>query len=436
MKTRILSVTFTAAACLVMTLATADVAAAQAAGSSTPKMDARFNSWLGCWRLEDDLAGTGARMCITPEQTGVRLQTIVGTQRGLDERVIPDGVARPIVDSECKGTERAEWSQGGLRVFRYTDVTCNNETARAITGVAFLAAGPSWINVQHVSGQSATTSVRVQRYRRAINQNLADGTKAPQPSGVASAALTARDAMWSIDDVIEASGKLPADALQAALADVRHGFNLNKSTLLKLDHAGVADGVIDLMVALTFPKRFIVERAGGGAPIGVSTGMGWYDPFMSPMMSGAYGNCDIDRYYGYRSYYNMCGSYYSPYGSYYSYSPYGSYYPYQYQNYHYINGGGGWVAVDPNPTIPESGTGRVVNGRGYTQIRERSPEPGPSRGNNGGNGTASGWSGNSGGGVSSGGYSSGSSGSSGSGGGSSSGGGERTAVARPPGGGN
>ena len=422
MKKTFLVFMVTTVACLAVALPKAD--AGQTAPKST-QMDARFNSWLGCWRLEDDLAGTGARMCITPDQHGVRLQTIVGTQRGLDELVVPDGIARPIVDSECKGTERAEWSQDGLRVFRATDVTCTNETARTIKSVSFLAAGPSWINVQHVSGQSATTSVRVQRYRRALNQNLADGTKAPQPGSKASAMLTASEAMWSIDDVIEASGKLPADALQAALADVRHGFNLNKNTLRKLDGAGVPDGVIDLMVALTFPKRFIVERA-GGAPAGVSTGMGWYDPFMSPVMMGAYGNCYQDRYYGYRSYYNMCGSYYSPYGS---------YYPYQYGDYNFIGNGGGWVAVDPDPTIPESGNGRVVNGRGYTQIRERSPEPTGSRGSNGGNGTASGWSGNSGGGVSSGGYSSGSSGGSSSGsGGSSSGGGERTAVARPPGG--
>ena len=402
--------------------ATARAAADKAQTAAvSPQMDARFNGWLGCWRLEDDLAGTGARLCITPDQSGVRLQTVIGTQRGLDEFVIADGVARPIVDSECKGTERAEWSQDGLRVFRQTDVMCNNETPRAIKGVAFLAPGPSWINVQHISGTSATTSVRVQRYRRAANQNLADGSKAPQPGVTASAIPSGREATWSIEDVVEASGKLPAEALQAALADVRHGFNLNKNTLRTLDDAGVPDGVIDLMVALTFPKRFIVERAGGGAPLGVSTGMGWYDPFMSPMMMGAYGNCYTDRYYGYRSYYNMCGSYYSPYGT---------YFPY---DYNYI-GGGGWVAVDPNPTPAESGTGRVVNGRGYTQIRERSPEPAPTRVNNGGNGTASGWSGNSGGGASSGGYSSGSSGSSSGGGSSSSGGGERTAVARPPGG--
>lgn len=435
MKKTILLVTLFTSACLTVALAKADVAfaqsnpaAAQSAAPAATQMDARFNSWLGCWRLEDDLAGTGARMCITPDQKGVRLQTVVGTVRGLDELVITDGVARPIVDSDCKGTERAEWSQDGLRVFRTTDVTCSKETPRTIKGVAFLAPGPSWINVQHITGTSAATGVRVQRYRRAVNQNLADGSKAPQPSGTASAMPTARDATWSIDDVIEASGKLPAEALQAALADVRHGFNMTKNTLVKLDDAGVPDGVIDLMVALTFPKRFVVERAGGSAPIGVSTGMGWYDPFMSPMMTGAYGNCYMDRYYGYRSYYNMCGSYYSAYGA---------YFPYQYQDYNYINGGGGWVAVDPNPTPGESGNGRVINGRGYTQIRERAPEPSPSRVSNGGNGTAAGYSGGGGGGgASSGGYSSGSSGGSSSGGGASSGGGERTAVARPPGGGN
>src|SRR5262245_660027 len=45
------------------------------AASAATLQDARFNTWLGCWRLEDDLAGTGARMCITPEGKGVRMQT-------------------------------------------------------------------------------------------------------------------------------------------------------------------------------------------------------------------------------------------------------------------------------------------------------------------------------------------------------------------------
>lgn len=403
-------------------------AQAPAAPAAATQMDSRFTSWLGCWRLEDDLAGTGARMCITPDRTGVRLQTIVGTTRGIDELVIADGTLRPIVDADCTGTELSEWSRDGLRVFRSTQVTCKNETARDIKAIAFLAPGPVWTLVQHVSGAAPTASVRVQRYRRAFNQNLADGRKAQQPGGEAGAMLSARDAAWSIEDVIEASSKLPAEAMQAALSDVRHGFNMNKTTLVQLADAEVPASVIDLMVALTFPKRFVVERAGGGsAPVGVTTGMGWYDPFMSPMWYGAYNNCynNFDRYYGYRSYYNTCG-YYSGYGSYYG------------SNYYYP--GGGWVIIDNpgggNGGAVETGTGRAVNGRGYTQIRERAPEPSVSRGNNGGNGTASGWSGASaGGGVSSGGYSSGSSGSSSGGGSSSSGSdGGRTAVARPPGG--
>ena len=413
MKRHILVFTFAA----VSSLAMAESAAAQ--------INPRLDGWLGCWRLEDDLAGTGARMCITPDKDGVRLQTIVGTQRGTDEILIPDGVARPIVDSECKGTERAEWSTDGQRVFRITEVTCKNETPRTIKGVAFLAPGPTWINVQHVSGEGTPATVRVQRYRRAANQNLADGTKAPQPRGAAVVA----DAAWSIEDVIEASRKLPAEALQGALADVRQKFNVNRRTLIALDDAGVPASVIDLMVALTFPQRFVVERATSSAPVGVTTGMGWYDPFMSPFLRDPF----MSTCYGYRSYYSNCGYYYG----YNTYSPYGSIYPY-YDNY-YVPGGS-WIAVNPNPDGPEvspSGRGRVVNGHGYTQIRERAPEPTvASRPSSRGDGSASGWSG---GGVSSGGYSSGSSGGSSGGsssGGSSSGGGERTAVARPPGGGN
>ena len=78
--------------------------------------------------------------------------------------------------------------------------------------------------------------------------------------------------------------------------------------------------------------------------------------------------------------------------------------------------------------------GRVVNGRGYTQVRPRDAEPSPGRSGNVGNGAAydGGGSSSSGGGtsgVSSQGYSGGS-----SSGGSSSGGdsGARTAVPRPP----
>jgi len=224
------------------------------------QVDPRFAAWLGCWRLDDDLAGTGARMCITPEKGGVRLQTVVGTQRGIDEVVIPDNVAHAIIDSDCKGTERAEWSKDGARLFRATEVACGKEAPRTINGVAFMAPGPSWLSVQYVTGTAANPAVRVQRYRRAANQQLADGTKAPQPP----AELLARVASgtkWDVADVIEASSKVPAEALQASLAELHQPFDVNKKTLVALDEGGVHEAVIDRgLQALAVAERAHGQR--------------------------------------------------------------------------------------------------------------------------------------------------------------------------------
>lgn len=394
--------------------------------ASTAAADARLNPWLGCWRLEDDLSGTGARMCITPEKGGVRLQTLVGAQKGIDELVIPDGAEHAIVDSDCKGTDRSEFSKDGARVFRTTEVLCGKEPPRIIKTLAFMTLEPAWILVQHVSGSGAPASVRVQRYRRSNNQSLADGSKAAQPDPQ-SISVMPDSATWGIDDIIEASQKAPAEAIQAALTEVHHKFDLNKKTLVALDDGGVHSSVIDLMVALTYPNKFVVRRAGEGlsAPSGVITGDLAFDPFMTPMLIGTMADCYSPFGYGYRSYYSMCG--YSAYSSF-GYYPY---YGYGYGGYPYY----GWVNVGAPPVTGGGGTiepvpeGRVVNGRGYTQIHDRQAEP-PSRINSNGNG--GGWAG-SGGNATSGGYSSGSSSSGSSGGGGSSDGGGRVAV--PKGGG-
>ncbi|MFM8533133.1 MAG: hypothetical protein ACKOEC_06010, partial [Acidimicrobiia bacterium] len=95
--TLVLALTLSAGSAFAQTAAPRTAAPAAA-------VDSRFAAWIGCWRLDDDIAGTGARMCITPETGGVRLQTVIGTQKGIDEVVAPDGVPRPIVDAECSGT--------------------------------------------------------------------------------------------------------------------------------------------------------------------------------------------------------------------------------------------------------------------------------------------------------------------------------------------
>ena len=254
---------------------------------------------------------------------------------------------------------------------------------------------------------------------------------APKPSPALALAAPSADTTWDIDDVIEASGKLPADAVQAALTEVNGPFDLNKKTLLAMSDAKVDERVIDLMVALTYPKKLQINRAGSGYSsdmTGISMGGGLYDPFMSPIIPGStfYADCYLSYNSFYRYPYNNCAPYYGLYGS--------GYYPYGGYGYGYGDNNG-WINVSPPggvvPPTTAQPDGRAVKGFGYTQIQPRDPAPAPRTGNGGGSNGSSGTAGSNGntnngssGATSGGGYS----------GGSSSGDGGRVAVPRGPGG--
>jgi uncharacterized membrane protein YgcG len=260
-----------------------------------------------------------------------------------------------------------------------------------------IVTGPFWVDLQMIESQGRK-SVRVRRYRRAADQTGAPPSAA---SGLGTMPLRGR---FSLDDIKEAAAKLPPDALQAAVFELgASGYDLNAKRLIELDEAGVPDAVIDLMVAMTFPNKFVVERAS------VSSGGGGFD---DPM----WGAFSMWPYYAHPLYYS---SYYSPFG----YGYWGYYDPWYSRppGVIIINpGDGGVVPGEP------SGNGRVVDGQGYTRIRPHVTEP-PARTGDGGVGaSSSGSSGSnsgssSGGSVSTGGYSGG-------------GGGDRVAVPRPPGG--
>ena len=116
-----------------------------------------------------------------------------------------------------------------------------------------------WVDVQVVE-IAGRESIRVRRYRRAPDQRAAP--IAPRPG-----------APLTLDEVKEASGKVSPRAVEAALIATNARFDLNSRRLIDLDDAGVPDTVIDVMVALSYPERFVVERASAGG-----TGM-FFDPF-------------------------------------------------------------------------------------------------------------------------------------------------------------
>jgi uncharacterized membrane protein YgcG len=329
--------------------------------------DERWTPWLGCWDLVLENAREGPpeidrprerssptdsirpRVCVERAPTGgATFRTTIGTQNAISQTLVADGSDRPITDSDCQGTQRAEWSRNGLRLFVRAELTCKSDPGqRRVSGFAMLGPNATWTDVQAIDAGGRET-YRVRRYRRVDAATVAVGST--------------RGAALSLDDVKEASGKVSSPALEAALVETNASFPLSSQRLIDLADAKVPERIIDLLVALSYPKRFVVETTRvERAPAAFSDdpflfGFGyplWYDPFgfSSPL-------------YGY----------YSPY----FYSPFAYSYARGYNPF-YLNGGYGYEVIDVGgggvgrPDRP-SGSGRVVDGQGYTRVRPREPD--------------------------------------------------------------
>jgi hypothetical protein len=253
-----------------------------------------------------------------------------------------------------------------------------------------IAPDGTWLDVQS-SRVDSRENLRVRRYRR-----VSDGVASFVPAG----------SSFTPDAVKEASRKVSPHVLEAALAETHAQFDLNSRTVIGLADAGVPERVIDVMIALSYPQQFIVERTTPSAA--------------PPLLPPAFLAADP---FDYRAYY------YSPYAYMYS----GFYYPYAFGASYPLIG-----SVGSAPSRP-SGSGQAIDGVGYTRVRQREPEPRATTASSGEGTSSTSGSGSSssggGGSVSSSGYSRGdSSGGGSSGGGSSAsggGGGDSGRTAEP-----
>jgi len=351
------------------------------------RLDSRWTPWLGCWRLVQEnvreagpsssiepfaQSGTTQRttsgsradqilVCVQPTDAGVgvTMTTFAGGRSVLEQTVLGDGIRHPIDESACRGTQASEWSRDGQRLFTSAELECNGQPKRAVSGLTLLARGPAWLDIQAVD-VNGDQQVRVRRYTRTSDRPAG---AAELPADVSARAIVAAQtlsaALISIDDVIEASSKIASQAVEAALVETASRFDLNSRALIKLADAGIEKNVIDLMVALSFPEHFRVERTARAAPVSTYGGssLGVFDPTF-------YGG-----YYPYGVYdpYAYSYSYYSPF----AYSYWGNYYNY------YVPGSAAVVVPGTTPGEPSGSHGRVIQGRGYTQVTPNSASDSP-----------------------------------------------------------
>ncbi|MGZ8378157.1 MAG: hypothetical protein ACXW0Z_13100 [Gemmatirosa sp.] len=335
-------------------------AAAEAQNAGT---DTRWRAWVGCWSPvdADGAVSAGAAVtCVVPAGPGVELLTIADGKVAARDRLDATGDRRARSQDGCEGWEQAQWSADGRRLHVRSAATCASGVTRSSSGLLAFAPDGDWLEVRSASVGTGA-GVRVARYRPTSPATL--------PAEVASALQTSRrdeevrlalGAPITTDEVADAVRLSDAPVVEAWLAARGQGFTLDARRLTQLADRGVPERVIDVMVALSYPKTFALNPATGeqqrrtlatadqgGQRPGPTA---WLYP--TPFGYGAYG-WNPYRYgaYGYNSYYG---------------------------NGYYGNGfyGGGWfpggspvviVVRDPNGAPEERA--RAVNGRGYTRGR-------------------------------------------------------------------
>jgi hypothetical protein len=312
---------------------------AMATSAGAQNVDARWAPFTGCWELIDG----GATTCVAAAAPGaVTLSTRVDGKPVL-EQTFGDGAPHTLTEPGCTGSQRAEWSRDGRKLFSRAELTCANEPRRAVTGLALMTGNDSWIDVQAVE-IAGRTSVRLRKFRRAPGD---------RPRPVTSIAPYLGAATFTIDDVTEANAKVSPAALEAVLAETGARFALRARDLIALDESGVPGSVIDLMIANSFPQKFQVERR-------ADANVGAYPPAFGAAEWSGYWGLGYPYFYSYPGYYVYDRGYYSPYG--YGYPS--SYYYYPGRS---LDSGGDGEASGASA----DGDGRVVNGVGYTRVRTR-----------------------------------------------------------------
>ena len=305
--------------------------------------DSGWQPYLGCWTPDTDEQESEAKLCFVPDNGQVEMLTISDDQIEFREFFAADGRPKTIDGDGCRGTESARFSEDRKRIYTYSDLTCD-DGARKSSGIISTMGPNYWLDVRAIQEDDGPVAW-AQGYRRADSKVLTElGFEPPNPvarSTFRQRAVRGYDGL-SVEDVVDATRAVDGQAVEAWLAERGERIEgLDAEGLIALEEAGVSDEVIDVVVAVSFPGRYALNRGEG----------------------------DSEGYYGRRRgarqiYLNGYG--YDPFYSRYGYSSfYGGGYGYGYgYGYPYIGGGYRPIRVIVEQAPRNSG-GRVVNGQGY-----------------------------------------------------------------------
>jgi hypothetical protein len=293
---------------------------------SAQDVDSRWLPWLGCWEATEG-TGEAPLVCIRPLPEGQGVEITTWSEGALvsTEAIQTDGVLREVEREGCRGTERARFSEDGRRVYMESDYVCEGGAGRAASGLLAMVNPMEWVDIKvvEVSGQRVPWALRYRMARAAREAEVGMGDVVASRAMAVRGARIAASAPLTEDDLLEVVGEAGPEAAQALLVERGDRFDVDAELLVRLADAGVPGNVIDVVVALSYPDRFMLnagaveemeqERTYAGHPMAYAGSYRWsfwnpyfYDPFYSGYGYGMYGYSPFGFNYGYY------GRYYRP----------------------------------------------------------------------------------------------------------------------------
>jgi hypothetical protein len=333
-------------------------------------LDQRWQPWLGCWQQPaSETVVDFPQLCVIPTggSAGVTMISLENGKEPSRQQLDATGQQRAVERDGCAGWESAQFSADDRRLYLRSELTCSGNLKRASSAVLAMSPEGDWIGVESVTAGGGT-AVRVTRYRDAGIPNVVPAEIENALAGRRMALVAARIAAGApIGEaaVIDATHHLNAAVVQALLVERGQPFQLTASQLASLADAGVPGSVTDVMVALSYPQKFVLDRDARVAELRPTSGGA--DTYGRGMLPGYDGRSACSLFSSYDPYWYGYGYGYGSQCGLYANSRYG------YSNYGY--GSFGYGYWQPPIVIVREGSrpgGRAVKGSGYTPRGESS----------------------------------------------------------------
>ena len=342
-------------------------AAAYADTRSAADVDSRWLPWIGSWRLVSETVNTADEkqggdfiLKISPgdDRNAVKMEAFQGKAVLFEDTIVTNGLSQPLKDKKCSGWYQYSWSETGKRLLFESKSSCPEGPPQNISGLSIINEYGEWLDIQLLQRQDDRV-ITLRRYTPVPDSAKDSGQ---YRTGEIRPGRVSAGTGFSIDEVVELSRKVAPEVLEAAMVEYYEPFPIDSKTLVYLTDSGVPSHIVDLMVALSYPEKFSVERQ---------------TVSIVPRDDSARSEGDV-------YYVNP------PYGGYYIFDPYFPWYwsPYTYSLY-WGGGWGVWSGYYPyyypgGISRDRSGSGRLVAGRGYTRINPGGSSIAKPRGSNSG----------------------------------------------------